>query len=140
VRLQIICPKCRGSGAENDNDVVRCSSCGGQGVKLSRRSLGPGFVQQFQTTCEVCNGKGTVSRTKCSKCQGHKVVASERVLDVTVDPGMSDGNTIEFPDAGDEFADKPAGFFCVWFYKFVFSLSLSLSINRAEKQSQEKGG
>ena len=39
-----ICPHCRGSGAENPEDIQTCDKCGGQGVIMKTQRLGPGFV------------------------------------------------------------------------------------------------
>jgi DnaJ-related protein SCJ1 len=43
----IICPHCRGSGANNPEDVKECPKCRGQGVIIREQQLAPGFVQQF---------------------------------------------------------------------------------------------
>lgn len=34
IRRQTICPKCRGHGAKQEEDVVQCPACHGQGVKV----------------------------------------------------------------------------------------------------------
>jgi len=57
-RRQVLCPHCRGTGAENSDDVSSCPDCGGTGVKVVTQKLGPGFVQRMQTTCDRCGGKG----------------------------------------------------------------------------------
>ena len=46
---QIVCPVCRGSGAERADDVQNCHQCGGSGVRIIRQQLAPGFIQQMQT-------------------------------------------------------------------------------------------
>jgi len=43
---QTICPHCRGSGADDPDDVKDCPDCDGKGFRLEMRRLGPGFVQQ----------------------------------------------------------------------------------------------
>ena len=40
-----ICPHCRGSGADNPDDVEECPKCKGKGIVIETRHLGPGFVQ-----------------------------------------------------------------------------------------------
>jgi len=109
VRNQVLCPKCRGSGAEKEDDVSTCPSCGGSGVKITTQRLGPGFVQQMQSTCDKCGGKGKIVKSTCSKCKGSKVILGEKVLDVFVEQGMTDGQTISFDNAGDEHPDHAAG-------------------------------
>ena len=70
---QIICPHCRGSGADNPDDVKTCPECNGTGYTLKRQQIAPGFFQQFQSTCDKCFGRGKVYRTKCHVCNGNKV-------------------------------------------------------------------
>jgi DnaJ-related protein SCJ1 len=48
VSKQIICPHCDGSGAKSSNDVVTCTGCQGQGVKIVKHMLAPGMFQQFR--------------------------------------------------------------------------------------------
>lgn len=43
----VICPHCRGSGADDDADVEVCKKCRGSGTITEQKRLGPGFVQQF---------------------------------------------------------------------------------------------
>jgi DnaJ-related protein SCJ1 len=45
---QIICPHCRGSGAESDDDFRTCNKCRGKGHVIEKRQLIPGFIQQIQ--------------------------------------------------------------------------------------------
>ncbi len=61
VKNQVICPKCRGSGAKSENDVQQCHACQGRGVRVQVQQLAPGFVQQFQSqfvpsSCAVVYG------------------------------------------------------------------------------------
>jgi len=39
-----ICPHCRGSGADDPDDVHVCPHCNGHGQITETRRLGPGFV------------------------------------------------------------------------------------------------
>jgi DnaJ-related protein SCJ1 len=48
VRKQVICHKCRGSGADKDSDVQQCSECQGHGVRIIRQQIAPGMYQQMQ--------------------------------------------------------------------------------------------
>ncbi|KAJ3174677.1 DnaJ- protein scj1 [Irineochytrium annulatum] len=106
---QVICPICRGSGAKKADDVKKCTSCNGSGVKIVRQMLGPGIYQQMQTTCDVCGGKGKVIKSKCASCQGHKVKRGSHQFTVTVERGMADGQAITFENEGDEHPDQAAG-------------------------------
>lgn len=109
VKNQVICPKCRGSGAKSENDVQQCHACQGRGVRVQVQQLAPGFVQQFQSQCDVCGGSGKLVKTKCPRCQGKKVVEGEKKIEVWIERGMADGATIEFENAADEHPDHAAG-------------------------------
>ena len=105
----MLCSECRGSGAENPDDVKKCTSCGGKGVKIVKKQLGPGFVQQMQTTCDVCGGKGTIATSKCPHCGGTKVEIGEDTLIISIERGMPDGYPIVFSQAGDVQPDTTPG-------------------------------
>jgi DnaJ-related protein SCJ1 len=35
--------------------------------------IAPGFIQQFQTPCGACSGRGKIFKTTCGTCSGKKV-------------------------------------------------------------------
>eukprot|EP00455_Lapot_gusevi_P053760 TRINITY_DN846_c0_g1_i1.p1 TRINITY_DN846_c0_g1~~TRINITY_DN846_c0_g1_i1.p1 ORF type:complete len:374 (-),score=124.26 TRINITY_DN846_c0_g1_i1:121-1242(-) len=109
VTNQHLCPKCGGTGARSESDIHKCSACQGRGVRTQVRQLAPGFVQQFQSTCEVCGGAGKTIKHKCSKCDGHKVMTGSKTLSVVVEPGVPDGHKIVLENEGDEHPDMQAG-------------------------------
>lgn len=47
-KKQIMCTKCRGTGAKDPKDVKICPGCKGTGMKM-KTQYGHGFIQQFQT-------------------------------------------------------------------------------------------
>ena len=47
-------------GAKTAGATQTCTSCNGQGVKITRRQIGPGMIQQMQQVCPECEGKGIV--------------------------------------------------------------------------------
>lgn len=51
-RRQVLCHHCRGTGAEDPNDIQNCNTCGGSGVQIQEQKLGPGFIQRVQVTYE----------------------------------------------------------------------------------------
>jgi len=109
VKNQILCPKCRGTGARKEEDVQQCPHCQGRGMKVTMHQLAPGFVQQVQSPCDACSGTGKIIRHKCPHCSGKKVVNGERTIDVYIERGMPDGHVIEFENQADEHPDKAAG-------------------------------
>lgn len=109
VKNQVLCSHCRGTGADNENDVKQCHVCQGRGMTIRMQQLAPGFVQQVQAQCDHCGGKGKIKTSTCHVCGGHKIMKGEKNLDVTVEPGMPDGEQIIFENAADEHPDHAAG-------------------------------
>jgi len=99
---QHLCHHCRGTGANDPNDIKQCSACGGSGMRVRTIQRGPGFVQHVQSQCDVCGGKGKVVSSTCHICHGSKVEPGEELLTVWIEKGMMDGSVISFPQQGDE--------------------------------------
>ncbi|KAG9395512.1 Chaperone DnaJ [Carpediemonas membranifera] len=101
VTRDILCPDCHGSGSLSGKSVT-CSDCHGRGVKIVHRQIGPGMIQQMQQQCSNCNGTGQAvpASDRCKKCKGHRTVKDKKVLDVTIEKGMSNGKKIVFPGEG----------------------------------------
>jgi len=99
----VICAKCNGKGGK-DGAVQTCNGCHGNGVKVIVRQLGPGMIQQMQTVCPDCSGKGEIIREKdrCKTCMGKKVVRERKILEVHIDKGMKDGQKVTFNGEGDQ--------------------------------------
>ncbi|MCP9264125.1 DnaJ-like subfamily A member 4 [Dirofilaria immitis] len=83
----IVCPKCGGIGGTK-GCVISCETCKGRGVRIEITQIGPGMVQQMQSTCNVCRGEGEIR--------------NESVLEVHIDKGMKDGQKIVFSGQGDQ--------------------------------------
>jgi len=104
VTRNIICSTCNGNGTKSGASVGKCKGCDGRGVRLIIKQLGPGMIQQMQTVCPECNGKGEQIKEedKCTNCKGKKVVKDKKVLTVYVDKGMKHGSKIVFSGEADE--------------------------------------
>jgi len=108
-RRQILCRHCRGTGAEDPNDVHSCRSCGGSGVKIQEQRLGPGFIQRVQVVCDECGGKGKISKSVCTHCHGTKVDSGEQLITLFLEKGMADGHEIISPSDSDEVPGEEPG-------------------------------
>jgi len=108
-KKQVLCPKCRGTGAKDPNDVTTCTECKGTGTKVYTQQLGPGFITQTQRTCDRCNGKGRIVKTTCPFCKGSKVSVDDEYFTVMVERGMPDGHPIVFEQESDEAPDTVPG-------------------------------
>ena len=56
------------------------------------KRLGPGFMQQFQRQCEVCNGAGKKMTSTCHVCSGARQVKNLDELSLSVERGIPDGH------------------------------------------------
>jgi len=104
VTRNIICTGCTGSGTKSGAAVGKCKTCEGRGIRLIIKQLGPGMIQQMQTVCPDCGGKGEQIKEedKCGNCKGKKVVKDKKVLTVYVDKGMRHGQKVVFSGESDE--------------------------------------
>ncbi|PWN44435.1 putative YDJ1-mitochondrial and ER import protein [Ceraceosorus guamensis] len=102
LQKQVICGKCEGRGGK-EGAVKSCGGCNGSGVKTILRQLGP-MVQQLQQTCPECQGLGEQinAKDRCKTCSGKKVNQERKVLEVRIDKGMKDGQTITFKEEADQ--------------------------------------
>ncbi|GAA5985461.1 hypothetical protein JCM11641_007075 [Rhodosporidiobolus odoratus] len=102
LQKHVLCGKCKGKGGK-EGAVKTCGSCKGQGVKIVLRQLGP-MVQQIQQPCGDCNGEGEIinAKDRCKDCNGKKIVNERKVLEVFIDRGMKDGQTITFNGEADQ--------------------------------------
>ncbi|KAK7084491.1 DnaJ subfamily A member 2 [Halocaridina rubra] len=98
-----ICTACGGEGGP-PGALQPCRTCNGRGIKVTITQLGPGMVQQMQSSCRDCEGQGEVikERDRCQSCLGRKVTQQTKLLEVHVDKGMKDEQRIFFRGEGDQ--------------------------------------
>lgn len=97
------CGDCEGRGGKEGAEKT-CTDCNGRGVRVQLRQIGPGMVQQMQSTCAACRGAGKsiAEKDKCKSCKGSKVCKDRKVLEVNIEKGMSHGQKIRFSGEADE--------------------------------------
>lgn len=80
-------------------------------MKVIRRQIGLGMVQQMQHVCSDCRGTGEVisERDRCPQCKGNKISQEKKVLEVHVEKGMRQGQKIVFEGQADEAPDTITG-------------------------------
>ncbi|ETW03350.1 chaperone DnaJ [Aphanomyces invadans] len=100
-RRNVICRKCKGTGAK-DGVTKPCKTCGGQGVVLVNQQMGPGFTVQMQHQCPKCGGRGKTYKSKCPHCHGHKVVEEMKTITGVVERGMPSNHEIVFERHGEQ--------------------------------------
>ncbi|THG96837.1 hypothetical protein EW026_g5068 [Hermanssonia centrifuga] len=98
----VICVKCNGKGGK-EGAVKECDRCGGRGIRIVVRQMGP-MIQQIQQACDECSGSGEIvnQKDKCKPCNGKKVISEKKMLEVHIDKGMKGGQTITFHGESDQ--------------------------------------
>ena len=113
IRRNVICDKCQGTAIKGESlfTDTTCNNCNGKGIQIKIAQLGPGFISQQQTTCQMCSGTGEYIPTseRCEECVGAKVVKTETTLEVNIERGMKDGTKITFPSKSDEYPNVITG-------------------------------
>jgi DnaJ-related protein SCJ1 len=87
----------------------KCSQCGGSGIVITTRRIGPGFVQQMRSTCPKCGGSGKISQGSCKKCPHGQFEHAEKSLMIDIERGFPDGHRIAFEGQSDELPDHAPG-------------------------------
>lgn len=94
------CGRCGGLGHFPAEGFAPCVACGGRGeVQESRRSFFGNFMQV--RTCAKCRGQGQVPNKTCAACAGTGRVRAEKSVEVTVAPGVEDGQFIKIQKTGE---------------------------------------
>jgi len=97
VRRDVPCETCDGSGAKAGSKAETCSTCGGKGQVVHAQ----GFFM-VQTTCPRCRGEGRIIKDPCADCNGRRVKTESATLQVTVPPGVDDGQTLRLAGKGEQ--------------------------------------
>merc|ERR1719312_1769670 len=103
LQKNVICDGCEGIGGK-PGAVQKCPNCRGTGMQVRIQQLGPGMMQQIQSMCGECHGEGerVDPKLRCKKCSGKKVNRERKILEVSVDKGMEDGQKVTFSGEGDQ--------------------------------------
>merc|ERR1719431_398009 len=103
LQKNVICVACDGIGGKQ-GAIQKCPNCRGRGMQVRIQQLGPGMMQQIQSMCGECHGEGerVDPKLRCKKCMGKKVNRERKILEVSVDKGMEDGQKITFSGEGDQ--------------------------------------
>lgn len=101
-----ICSLCRGSGSHSGK-TYSCDTCNGTGTRNVIRQLGPGMIQQMQTTCNVCSGKGeSIDKNDiCKTCNGGKKEKELHKYPFVLPKGISNDIQLQINDEGNEFME-----------------------------------
>jgi len=103
VTRNIVCGTCKGSGTKSGKGSIKCTGCDGRGMKVFVRQMGM-MIQQTQAVCNECGGKGETVKEKdrCVSCLGKQVVPDRKILEVQIDKGMKNDQSITFAGESDQ--------------------------------------
>jgi molecular chaperone DnaJ len=79
------CHQCKGCGAQDPSDIIKCIKCGGEGITMQQ--LGPFITRQ---KCPSCFGNGTLIRNNkhCTNCKGEKQLRYKKAIKVEIPKGI----------------------------------------------------
>jgi DnaJ-class molecular chaperone len=101
INRQTFCKDCDHSGAKRKET---CSDCKGRGMVTQIVQMGP-MTMQTNGPCVKCEGRGERIIEKCDKCNGSGFHASNKSLNVKIQPGTKPGETFVFNEVC---SDHPA--------------------------------
>ncbi len=94
------CETCSGLGHFPKDGFTDCAACDGRGeIQESRRTFFGNFAQV--KACGKCAGVGKIPKKMCAKCSGAGRINSDREIEISIAPGVSDGQMIKVPGAGE---------------------------------------
>jgi len=96
---KVVCKTCKGTGAEQGKDPVKCTTCNGQGqVRRTQQT----FLGNFQTvtTCPDCKGEGKIIKDKCKDCFGEGIQTENTNFKLKIPQGIPDGVSLKFKGRG----------------------------------------
>lgn len=83
--------------------------CQGPGVKVRMQQIAPGFVQQIQQKDDRCVARGKMWKPNCRDCPKGQTETEKIDLTIDVNPGMREGERINFENVSDEKPGMTAG-------------------------------
>lgn len=91
----ITCGGCGGTGYDRAGSEVVCWTCDGKKTVAYRNRFG-----ESVGTCLTCGGEGTQPSERCALCSGRGTIVGRRMVDVEIEPGVDDGDTMTVAGAG----------------------------------------
>lgn len=93
------CDSCRGTGAKDGTALEVCPECEGRGQV--RRSQSRGVSQLITISeCPLCHGRGRRIKEACPTCDGTGSIRRVRKIQVTIPPGVDEGQVLRVPGQG----------------------------------------
>lgn len=94
------CSACRGTGAKNGTQFVKCNNCGGTGKVRFAQETPFGRVISMKA-CNVCSGTGKIIKEPCPTCGGRALIRKNSNLRITFPSGIEPGQIMTVPGEGE---------------------------------------
>ncbi len=94
------CHACRGTGAKNGTQFVKCTNCGGTGKVRYAQETPFGRVVSMKP-CNVCGGSGRIIKEPCTVCAGRGSMRKNSNLRITFPPGVEPNQIMTIPGEGE---------------------------------------
>ncbi|KAL9051337.1 MAG: hypothetical protein Q9162_006092 [Coniocarpon cinnabarinum] len=108
---KILCRQCKGRGGKDGTRPKTCEVCGGKGKVTRPHMLTAGMFVRATEWCGTCRGEGKFFRDKdrCKKCKGQCVVQEKKQLELYIPPGSQHGEKLTIAGEGDQAPDQEPG-------------------------------
>ncbi len=95
-----VCLACVGLGHFPKDGFTNCAQCDGRGeIQETRQTFFGNFAQVKQ--CAKCLGAGKIPNKICSECSGTGRKKGEKTIELTVAPGVENGQLVKISGAGE---------------------------------------
>ena len=94
------CDNCEGTGAKPGTSKKTCPQCKGNGQTRQTRRTAFGMFTQV-STCNRCQGQGTIIETPCPECRGRGLVQKTRSIELKIPSGVDDGSQLRLAGQGE---------------------------------------
>ncbi|ORD99042.1 MAS5 [Hepatospora eriocheir] len=106
INVDRLCDSCNGKGSSK---VKQCSTCKGHGRLIQQRQVGF-MVTETEVECEKCVGSGSIpDGPTCKKCNGVKIIKDKSVVELTIRPGIVNGEKITMRGKGNQAPGRVSG-------------------------------
>ena len=96
---KIVCPRCKGSGAESETSLKECPTCRGKGkVPKVQRSMFGNFTRY--SACPECGGQGKIPEHRCNVCHGKGIIEKSTKIKIPIPTGVDSGQIIKLAGEG----------------------------------------
>jgi DnaJ family protein A protein 2 len=85
---------------QNQSQEQKCSTCRGSGRLQQQRVIQPGVIQQINTVCITCSGRGVIIQS-CGSCK-NGVIQDPKIFHIHLTPDMNHQYQYKFGGEGNE--------------------------------------